>query len=148
MIDGNDETSVQDVLRQFIPGAEVTACISAFALLGAATSEAAEPCGVEAGAEIYSAKCSLCHSVVENQNGTIGPSLYGVVGRRPGRAPGFNYSAALISLAEIWSPKRLDWFLQDPPTRVPGTLMAFSGLRSDDARFAVICYLASLSAVG
>jgi len=121
--------------------------LSAVALLGAATSDAAEPCNVEAGAEVYSAKCALCHSVVENQNGTVGPSLYGVVGRQPGRAAGFNYSVVLTGLGEIWSRERLNWFLQDPPTRVPGTYMAFSGLRNDDARADVICYLGSLGAV-
>jgi cytochrome c len=122
--------------------------VGVLTVLGAATSEAVEPCDVEAGAEIYSAKCALCHSVALNQNGTVGPSLYGVVGRPPGGAPGFNYTAALTKLAGIWSRERLDWFLQDPSGRVPGTLMAFSGLHKDEARSAVICYLASLRAVG
>jgi cytochrome c len=117
-------------------------CVAATTM--ALSSRAADTCDVAAGADIYAAKCALCHSVVENQNGTVGPSLYGVVGRRPAKAPQFAYSASLAALTEVWSTARLDWFLLDPPTRVPGTYMAFSGLRNDSARAAVICYLGTL----
>ena len=80
----------------------------------------------------------------QGQNGPAGPSLYGVVGRRPASAPGFTYSAAMASRSEQWSVATLDWYLLDPPARVPGTYMAFSGLRNDGARAAVICFLGPL----
>jgi cytochrome c len=124
----------------------VHACFCAAAIATAMPSRAADTCDVATGADVYAAKCALCHSVVENQNGTVGPSLFGVVGRQPAKAPQFAYSASLAALTDAWSTAQLDWFLMDPQTRVPGTYMAFSGLRNDSARAAVICYLGTLRA--
>ena len=117
-------------------------CVAAMAMT--LPSRAADVCDVAAGADVYATKCALCHSVVENENGAVGPGLYGVVGRQPAKAPQFAYSAALGALTEAWSAARLDWFLRDPLTRVPGTYMAFSGLANDSARAAVICFLGTL----
>ena len=110
----------------------------------ASLARAEPPCDADVGAEAFATKCATCHTVAAGQNGPVGPSLYGVVGRRPASAPGFTYSAAMAGRTEPWSAAMLDWFLLDPPARVPGTLMAFSGLKNDGARAAVICFLATL----
>ena len=39
----------------------------------------------------FNGHCRECHSFVQNDN-RLGPSLYGVVGRKAGSVPGFNYS--------------------------------------------------------
>ena len=44
----------------------------------------------------------------------IGASLAGVVGRKSGSAPGFNYSPALKEANITWDEKTLDQFLQNP----------------------------------
>ena len=122
------------------------AAVSAAALLVAvaSTARAEPPCDVRAGAEVFATKCGACHTAVPGQNGPAGPSLHGVVGRRPASTPGFAYSAAMASRTEAWSAATLDWYLDDPPARVPGTTMAFSGLKNDGARTAVICFLKTL----
>ncbi len=117
---------------------------AALLTMAASTAFAKPPCDVRTGADVFATKCATCHSFVAGQNGPAGPSLYGVVGRRPASAPGFTYSAAMASRTEPWSTATLDWYLLDPPARVPGTYMAFSGLRNDGARAAVICFLGTL----
>ena len=125
--------------REFAALAVATACLA-----GPYLAFGGEQCDSQAGADVYANKCSICHSILEGQNGAVGPSLFRVVGRRPAKAPGFAYSAAMAGIKEPWTPVRINWFLRDPPGRVAGTYMAFSGLGNDAARAAVICYLASI----
>ncbi len=117
---------------------------AALLVSAASIASAGSPCDIRAGAEVFATKCATCHTVVPGQNGPAGPNLHGVVGRRPARAPGFAYSAAMASRTEAWTAATLDWYLIDPPARVPGTTMAFSGLKNDDARAAVLCFLQTL----
>jgi len=108
----------------------------------ASLARAEPPCDATAGAEVFATKCATCHTVLAGQNGPVGPSLFGVVGRRPASVGGYAYSPSMSSRREPWTLAVLDWFLIDPLGRVPGTNMAFTGLKNDSARAAVICYLA------
>lgn len=117
------------------------------ALLGVATAvQAAAPCETERGAVVFADKCAICHSAEPTGRSIVGPPLFGIVGRRPASIAGFAYSAAMASRTDPWSPALLDWYLLDPPGRVPGTYMAFSGLKNDAARAAVICFLGAAAA--
>jgi cytochrome c len=86
--------------------------------------------------------CAMCHSDVAGKNG-FGPSLFGVVGRTAGTAPGFNYSAAMKG-AGPWTPARLDAFITAPKTAVPGTTMPFGGIKDAAKRADIIAYLSTL----
>jgi cytochrome c len=116
---------------------------SALLLAVASLACAQAPCDANLGAEVFVTKCATCHTVQSGQNGAAGPSLYGVVGRRPASVAAFSYSSSMTDRRELWTSATLDWFLVDPPNRVRGTYMAFSGLKNDSARAAVICYLAT-----
>jgi cytochrome c len=70
--------------------------------------------------------------------------LWGVVGRPIGSHGGFAYSPAMKAQQGAWSYERLDQFLASPARDVPGTKMAFAGLRRAQDRAAVIKYLATL----
>jgi cytochrome c len=50
------------------------------------------------------------------------------------------------ALAFVWSREKLDRYLIDPQAMVPTTYMAFTGLKRDTDRGAVICFLESLAA--
>ena len=113
-------------------------------LLVASNAHADESCDARPGAEVYATKCAVCHSLIAGEPGAVGPSLFGIVGRRPASVPGFVYSAAMKSRSDLWTPATLDWYLIDPPGRVPGTYMAFSGLKSSAARAALICFLGTV----
>ncbi len=87
--------------------------------------------------------CTACHSFADKAN-KVGPSLVGVVGRKPGIAEGYAYSDAFKKYAETaaaWDDATLDAYLKDPKGVVPGTKMAFPGIKDDAARADVIAYL-------
>jgi cytochrome c len=88
------------------------------------------------GKQLYQA-CAACHTVEEND---IGPLHRGVVGRRAGSVPDYNYSAALKSSGILWNETQLDRWLKNPSELVPGTKMFF---KLDDAqmRADIIAYL-------
>lgn len=92
-----------------------------------------------AGATVFK-KCTQCHSPVEGKNGT-GPSLYGIVGRPAGSIPGFRYSAANRNSGITWTQQEMFNYLEDPKKRIPGTIMAFVGLKKPQERADVIAYL-------
>src|SRR5205823_6990230 len=47
----------------------------------------------EDGDRLFRTSCGICHTIQPGQN-RVGPSLAGVVGRKAGTAPPFNYSDA------------------------------------------------------
>ncbi len=74
-----------------------------------------------------------------------GPSLHGVVGRAPGTAEGFSYSAGFADLNAGWTPEDLDHFITAPREYAPSTKMTYSGMRDATDRANLIAYLATLS---
>lgn len=85
-------------------------------------------------------KCKACHSVVEGQR-RIGPTLYGMFGRKAGTLPGFVFSSAMKDSGVVWDEKTLDDYLAKPREFMPGTRMAFPGLPRKDERDDLIAYL-------
>jgi len=96
-----------------------------------------------AGQALVKTKCGICHSVVAGQN-RVGPSLFGVVGRKAGTEPGYNYSTANKDSGKTWDEATLDVYLTSPRGLIPGTKMAFAGLPQASDRANVIAYLATL----
>lgn len=84
--------------------------------------------------------CAACHSIDDND---LGPRHRGVVGRKAGVVPDYNYSPALKNSALTWTEDNLDRWLTNPSVLVPGTKMFF---RIDDpqARADIIAYLKQL----
>lgn len=101
------------------------------------------------GQAYFKTSCAGCHSVTKAQaGGKPAPTLYGVVGRRIGSAPGFAYSTTLKTAGvkgESWTPQTLDVFLAGPQKARPGTYMPIS-VASPANRTALIAYLGSLTA--
>jgi cytochrome c len=88
--------------------------------------------------------CAVCHTTSADGANSMGPNLRGVVGRKAGTAPGFQYSQAMKGSGIRWTPRELDSYLTDVTAKVPGTLMPFNGLPDAQDRQAVIGYLKSL----
>ena len=86
------------------------------------------------------AQCMTCHAVQEGRN-NVGPSLYQIVGRESGSIPGFKYSAANADSNVVWTEQNLFEYLENPQAYIPGTIMAFPGLRNPQDRADVIAYL-------
>jgi len=96
--------------------------------------------GDAAAGETVFMQCKTCHLLEEGKNG-VGPSLYGVVGREAGQIDGFNYSDANANSGLTWTPEVLFEYLEAPREYMPGTRMAYPGLKEAQDRADVIAYL-------
>lgn len=109
----------------------------------ASASASAAPTTAAAVEPATFAQCKACHSVEPGKNG-IGPSLAGIWGEKAGAVPGFDFSDAMKSSGLTWNQANLDKFLTDPRGTVPGTKMAFGGLKDAAKRQEVINYIKGL----
>jgi aldose sugar dehydrogenase len=101
-----------------------------------------EPASGVDGAGLFATQCSGCHVVVDGLSHRLGPDLFGIVGRPVGQAQGFDeYSPAMRAQSGTWDEARLDRFLQQPQTSVPGNSMGFPGVPDAAHRKAIIEYL-------
>ena len=89
-------------------------------------------------------QCKICHTIEADQN-RIGPSLHAIIGRKAATVPGFAYSPAMKNSGITWSEEELFRFIGDTRGTVPGTKMAFAGMRNAQTRADVIAYLKSAS---
>ncbi|MBB39140.1 MAG: cytochrome c family protein [Hyphomonas sp.] len=85
--------------------------------------------------------CQSCHTTAEGAGALVGPNLYGLFGREAGTSEGFQYSDALKEADFIWTPDKVDHWLENPQTFLKGNRMTFAGVRRPDDRTAVIAYL-------
>ena len=95
------------------------------------------------GKTVFRQVCGICHTVVAGKN-MVGPSLSGVAGRKSGSLPDFHYSDAMKNANLTWDEATLDKYLANPRGVVPGTLMAYAGLKDDQKRKDLIAYLATV----
>lgn len=114
----------------------------AIALLLPVAAGAATPAEIEAGKTTFK-KCALCHTNEAGKN-KIGPSLFGIVGRKSGSLDSYNYSDAMKSFNHTWDEQTLDTYLSDPHATVPGTKMIFLGIKDKTERADLIDYLETL----
>ena len=98
----------------------------------------------DAGQIAFNNACRTCHSVREGDN-RLGPSLYGVIGRKAGSLPGYNnYSESMKKAELVWDKSILDRFIANPDRVVPGNNMKpYGGIASTEERAKIIAYLES-----
>jgi cytochrome c len=100
---------------------------------------AADP---KAGESVYS-RCLGCHSFEYSRTG---PKHCGLLGRRAGAVPGYEYSDAMKRSKLVWNESTLERFLADPLKTVPGTKMTYAGVTDRRERADLIAYLKKESA--
>ncbi|WP_417613860.1 c-type cytochrome [Parasphingorhabdus sp.] len=106
------------------------------ASIGATEIAATRPAGF--------AQCGTCHNVEKDGGNGIGPNLWGVAGNPAAQKAGYAYSPAMKSSGLVWDNATLNTYLKEPLKTVPGTKMAYAGLRNDEQRTEVIAYLDTL----
>ena len=127
-----------------------------FALSGwlaavASAEQAVEPIsGILASAdaavgEKVFAQCAACHVAKPGANVTIGPNLWGVVGRPVAAQSGYDYSESLKQVSGVWDFERLNIYLFDPKLLAPEGRMPFPGIKSTIERAHLVAYLRTLS---
>ena len=100
-----------------------------------------------AGEKVFR-QCGACHAVGDGAKHKVGPFLNDVFGRTAGTAEGYKYSDAMIAKGDeglVWNAEVLTEYLAAPRDYVPGTKMAFAGLRKEQQIADVIAYLAQFS---
>ena len=86
------------------------------------------------------AMCRSCHTLTEGGPKMTGPNLHELFGRKAG-SHDFNYSDALKASGITWDAATLDKWIESPRTLVPGTRMAFAGIKDPKDRIDLIGYL-------
>jgi len=101
----------------------------------------------EDGARLFE-PCRACHSLDPAAQGLPGPNLAGLVGRKVGSDPAFDYSPALRKARDDnlgWDSSRLETFLADPAKMFPGLWMSMRGIEDAAERQALVRFLAEPS---
>ena len=121
----------------------VPALLAAPVLAAPVLAASAQAGDAVAGQAVFRTQCAVCHSTTEGKN-AVGPSLFGLVGRKTGSVPGFVYSVANETANLVWNEATLDKYLTAPKATVPGTTMTYAGLKDTTKRADLIAYLATL----
>ena len=111
------------------------AAVLGFAFSAAAFAQAPLAGDAERGSKLFSQRCTTCHV-----NSEMGPKYRGLIGRKAGTVPGFDYSRALQEKGVVWSEETLERWLSNPDAFVPGNLMGFR-IRDPQDRADIIAYL-------
>jgi len=106
------------------------------------------PVGDPAAGEKTAKICKTCHQFGEGAKNAIGPVLNGVVGRKAGTYPDYNYSDANKNSGLTWDEPTLTVYLKNPKAKVPGTKMTFVGFQKDTDIANVIAFLKTLGPDG
>lgn len=105
---------------------------------------------VAAGEAVFK-KCGSCHNNANGGANQVGPNLWAVVGRPTASHAGFAYSEAMqahAKAAPAWTYDQLYSFLTKPAKWVPGTKMAFAGIKPAQDKINLIAYLRTQGSSG
>jgi cytochrome c len=123
------------------PAAAAAAAPAAGAMVLAIKDKAgATLSGDQAKGETVFRQCLTCHVVTAGVN-KVGPSLHNIVGRTAGQVAGFRYSEANKKSGITWTEQELYTYLENPKARIPGTIMAFVGIKDSQKRADLVAYL-------
>jgi cytochrome c len=84
-----------------------------------------------AGEQVFKRLCTPCHDIGPGAKIKLGPPLNGIDGRKSGTYEGFNYSPANKNSGITWSHEAFVKYIHAPMQEMPGTRMAFVGIKND-----------------
>jgi cytochrome c len=93
-------------------------------------------------------KCMACHSIGEGAKNKVGPELNGLDGRHSGSAPNYSYSDANKNSGITWNKEQFLEYIKDPKAKIPGTKMAFAGIKNEKEANDLWAYISQFGADG
>ena len=121
------------------------------ALIAVTSSLAAAPAAraqdVAAGEASFK-KCLACHSIGDGAKNKVGPVLNGLDGRHSGSVEGYSYSDANKNSGITWSKDQFLEYIKDPKAKIPGTKMAFAGIKNETEANNLWAYISSFDKDG
>lgn len=117
----------------------------AFAALSITPSVQAQD--VAAGEKSFK-KCLPCHAIGEGAKNKVGPVLNGLDGRPAGSIEGYSYSDANKKSGITWNEASFLDYIKAPAAKVPGTKMAFAGIKNEKEAQDLWAYLKQFAADG
>jgi cytochrome c len=84
-----------------------------------------------AGEQVFKRFCTPCHEIGPGAKVKLGPALNGIDGRKAGSFEGFNYSPANKNSGITWDQESFTKYIHAPMQEMPGTRMAFVGVKND-----------------
>jgi cytochrome c len=93
-------------------------------------------------------KCGPCHNIGEGAKNKVGPELNGLDGRKSGTAEGYSYSDANKNSGITWNEANFKEYIKDPKAKIPGTKMAFAGIKNPKEIDDLWAYLSQFKADG
>ena len=99
------------------------------------------------GDVLFKQRCSICHQPDKGGKNGVGPALYGAFGRTAGKAPGFPYSDGMKAATFVWTPEKINQWIQKPASVVPGAKMVLAPVSQAQDRSDIIAFLKTKSEV-
>jgi len=99
-------------------------------IASSAATSAALAQDVAAGKTSFN-KCMACHAIGAGARNKVGPELNGLDGRKSGTAPDYSYSDANKNSGITWNEAQFQDYIKDPKAKIPGTKMAFAGIKNE-----------------
>ena len=126
---------------------KVYAALAVLALsAGAANAQAIDasmggPGDAAHGQVLFKQRCSICHQPDKGGKNGVGPALYGAYGHAAGVSPGFAYTDKLKASGIVWTPDKLNQWIQKPTSLVPGAKMVLAPVTQAQDRADIIAFL-------
>lgn len=95
-----------------------------------AAASGAQAQDVAAGKTSFN-KCLACHAIGEGAKNKVGPALNGLDGRKSGTVEGYSYTDANKNSGITWNEAVFKEYIKDPKAKIPGTKMAFAGIKNE-----------------
>jgi cytochrome c len=95
-----------------------------------AAASGAQAQDVAAGKTSFN-KCLACHAIGEGAKNKVGPALNGLDGRKSGTVEGYSYTDANKNSGITWNEAIFKEYIKDPKAKIPGTKMAFAGIKNE-----------------
>ncbi|HYG27283.1 MAG TPA: cytochrome c family protein [Caulobacteraceae bacterium] len=86
--------------------------------------------------------CRSCHTLNEGGSNMTGPNLHGLLNQKAGQHADYKFTDALANSGLTWDAPTLDRWIENPRAMVPGTKMAFAGIKNPKDRIDLVGYLA------